>query len=204
MSQTIHLVRHGEVENPTAIIYGRMPGFGLSERGERQARAVAERLKDVDVGALWSSPLQRAQDTARVIAAPHGIEITTDDRLIESDSSFEGVGRTAWAVLRNPLHWWRLRNPLRPSWGESFRDIQARMLAAIDAATAAAAGREIVIVSHQLPLVAARNALARRRRPPWLDYKTCSTGSVTTLMVEAGKVLESAYFVPPERSATQD
>lgn len=204
MQHTIHLVRHGEVENPSAIIYGRMPGFGLSERGRRQARAGAEHLKDADVGALWSSPLQRAQETARVIGDAHDIEITTDERLIESGSTFEGVGRTAWAVLSNPLHWWRLRNPWRPSWGESFRGIQERMLASIDAATAAAAGREAVIVSHQLPLVVARNALARRRRPPWLDYRTCPTGSVTTLVVAEGKVLSATYFVPAERSETQD
>ena len=196
MSQTIHLVRHGEVENPKAVIYGRLPGYHLSERGRRQAAAAAARLADADVGALWSSPLDRAQETASFIAAARDLEITTDDRLLETSSVFEGVGRTAWAILSNPAHWWRLRNPWKPSWGESFSDIKGRMTSAIDDAVGAAGGREVVIVSHQTPLIVARNALARRRVPPWLGYTQCRTGSVTSLELSEGKVLHASYFEP--------
>lgn len=204
MSQTIHLVRHGEVENPKGIIYGRLPGFHLSERGQRQARAAARRLADADIGAIWASPLERAQETAAAIAEPHGLEITTDDRLLESLNQFEGVGRTIYALLRNPRHWWRLRNPMKPSWGESYMDIQARMTSAISDAMAASGGRDVVIVSHQTPTIVARHALARRRVPPWLPITPCQTGSVTTLVLEGGKVLEASYFAPPERSEGQD
>ena len=204
MTHTIHLVRHGEVENPTGIIYGRLPGFNLSARGQRQAEAAARRLADDDIGAIWSSPLERAQETAAAIAAVHGIDITTDDRLLESINSFEGVGRTAYALLRNPRHWWRLRNPMKPSWGESFGDIRARMTSAISDAMAASGGRGVVIVSHQTPTIVARNSLARRRVPPWLPFTPCQTGSVTTLVLEEGKVVSASYFAPPERSEGQD
>lgn len=204
MSPTIHLVRHGEVENPKGIIYGRLPGFHLSERGQRQAGAAARRLADADIGTIWASPLERAQETAAAIAAPHGLDITTDDRLLESLNQFEGVGRTLYALLRNPRHWWRLRNPMKPSWGESFSDIRARMTAAISDALAASNGREVVIVSHQTPTIVARHALARRRVPPWLPFTPCQTGSVTTLVLEGGKVLKAAYFAPPELSEGQD
>lgn len=204
MAQTIHLVRHGEVENPKGVIYGRLPGYHLSERGRRQARAAAEHLRDADIGALWASPLERAQQTAEAIAEPHGLDINTDERLIESFNWLEGVGKTVWAVLRNPAHWWRLRNPLTPSWGESFRDVAARMLPAIEEATEAAGGREVVIVSHQTPVLVARNVLARRRVPPWLGFTPCQTGSVTTLVLEEGKVLEASYFASRERSQAQD
>lgn len=203
-AQTIHLIRHGEVENPTGIIYGRLPGFGLSERGQRQAAAAAERLKDADVGAIWASPLERAQETATFIAEAHRLPITTDDRLLESLTSLEGVGKTAYALLRNPRHWWRFRNPMRPSWGESFKDIQARMTSAITDAIAAAGGREVVVVSHMTPVIVARNSLARRWVPPWLPLTPCQTGSVTTLVLEGGKVLQASYAAPPEQSKGQD
>lgn len=203
-TETIHLVRHGEVENPKGIIYGRLPGFHLSERGRRQAAAAADRLKGANVGAIWASPLERAQETARFIADAHGLEIKTDDRLLESLNSFEGVGKTAYALLRNPRHWWRFRNPVKPSWGESFRDIQARMTSAISEAFIAAGDREVVVVSHMTPVIVARNALARRRVPPWLPVTPCQTGSVTTLVLEEGKVMSASYFAPPEKSEGQD
>ncbi|HEV3472197.1 MAG TPA: histidine phosphatase family protein [Actinomycetota bacterium] len=198
MAQTVHLVRHGQVENPKGVIYGRMPGYHLSERGRRQARAAAQRLAEFDVGAVWASPLERAQETAAFIAEPHGLEVVTDDRLIESGNTFEGVGATLWALLSNPAHWWRFRNPFKPSWGETFQEMRDRMVAAIGEAAATIAPRDLVVVSHQTPVIVARNALARRRVPPWLGFTPCQTGSVTTLVLEDGRVLDAAYFAPPE------
>ncbi|MGH2827299.1 MAG: histidine phosphatase family protein [Actinomycetota bacterium] len=194
LSGTVHLVRHGEVENPKGIIYGRLPGYNLSERGQRQAEAAGRHLRDARVQAVWASPLERAQETAQAIAAHHAVEITTDERLIESDSTLEGVGRTLWRVFRNPVRWWQFRNPITPSWGEPFSEIRARMLEAIVEALELTRSGELVIVSHQTPVMAARLALARRRRPPWLDRLPCETGSVTTLVLDEGKVLSANYF----------
>jgi broad specificity phosphatase PhoE len=197
MTQTVHLVRHGEVENPKGVIYGRLPGYHLSARGERQAQAAADRLRGRDIGAVWASPLERAQETAAAIAAPHDLGITTDERLIESDSTLEGVGRSARSFMRSPRQWWQFRNPFTPSWGESFADIRVRMLAAIDDAVAAGDGREIVVVSHQTPVLVARLALAKRNVPPWIGFTPCGTGSVTTLELEDGRVISASYFAPP-------
>lgn len=198
MSVTVHLVRHGEVENPKGVIYGRLPGYHLSERGRRQAEAAAERLAQADLGALWASPLERAQETAQAIAAHHqGLEIHTDERILESETTVEGIGRSVAAFVRSPRHWWHFRNPWGPSWGESFVEIRKRMVSAIEDALSEAAGREIAIVSHQTPVLVARLALARRRVPPWLSFTPCGTGSVTTLVLEDGKVLSAAYFAPP-------
>jgi broad specificity phosphatase PhoE len=197
MAITIHLMRHGAVENPDGVIYGRLPGYGLSERGRHQVRTVAERLASEDVGLVRSSPLQRAQETAAVVAEALGLEVTTDDRLTESDTTLEGVGRTVLSFLRSPRNWWRLRNPWRPSWGESFAEIRERMMAAIDDAVADANGKDVVIVSHQTPVLVARLAIENRTTPPWLAFVPCGLGSVTSVLIDDGRVVSSTYYAPP-------
>jgi broad specificity phosphatase PhoE len=180
----LHLVRHGQVENPKGVIYGRLPGFHLSELGKRQAES------------LWASPLERAQETAQSVAARHHVEIVTDERLTESRTTLEGAAHNLGTFLRSPRNWFPLRNPWTPSWGESFADIRQRMLQAVADATIAAGGREVVLVSHQTPILVARLALARRHVPPWLAFTPCETGSVTSLELQGGRVLAASYFAP--------
>jgi broad specificity phosphatase PhoE len=196
LTATVHLVRHGEVANPKGVIYGRLPGYHLSDRGRSQAGRAAERLRDAGVGAVWTSPLERAQETAQIIAEPHDLEVVADARLVESDTTFEGATRSIVSFLRSPRHWWGFRNPLRPSWGESFSEIGARMVSAVHDAVDQAGGGEVVIVSHQTPVRVARLALAQRRVPPWLPLTQCTTGSVTTLVFERGQVVNASYFDP--------
>lgn len=194
MERTIHLIRHGEVANPTGVIYGRLPGFHLSDRGLRQARAAADHLASRAIGAVWSSPLERAQETADAIAAVRGLEVVTDERLIESATTLEGVGRSFVAFVTDPRVWWRIRDPLRPSWGESYSDIRLRMLEVVEEALASSAG-EVTFVSHQTPVQAVRKVLARRPGPPWLRER-CATGSVSTLTLDGGRVVSASYFEP--------
>ena len=194
----MHLIRHGEVENPKGVVYGRLPGFNLSERGERQAKQSAQRLQDADLVAVWSSPLERAQQTARMIAEPHDLEVVTDDRLLESETTLEGLTRDAFHFFRSPKHWWHFRNPMTPSWGESFASIRARMLEAVKEAASKAEGREIALVSHQTPVLVARLTLTRRRTPPWMGLTPCATGSITSLVFDdEGRVVSASYFSPP-------
>ncbi|MFN2525534.1 MAG: histidine phosphatase family protein [Actinomycetota bacterium] len=201
---TIHLVRHGQVNNPQGVIYGRLPGFRLSDLGRRQAAAAAQRLADASVGFVQASPLERAQETAAIIAEPHGLDVGSDPRLIESGTTLEGVGRTLVGIVGSPRRWWSLRNPFKPSWGESFGEIRRRMVAAIEDAIAAAGGRDVVIVSHQTPVLVARLALSGQRVPPWLAFTPCATGSVTTLVVEGGRAISASYFAPPIASTEPD
>ena len=88
----IHLTRHGEVFNPQGILYGRMPGYGLSERGFEMAERVAEALpaKDPHIRALVSSPLQRAQETIAPLARTLDLPVTLEERVIEAQNDFEG------------------------------------------------------------------------------------------------------------------
>lgn len=197
MTAIVHLVRHGQVENPKGVIYGRLPGYHLSERGLLQAQAAAQRLAGGDVGGVWASPLERAQETAAIIATPHGLDVITDERLTESANTLEGLGRSLGALVRSPKHLWGFRNPMKPSWGESFTEVRERMLEAIEEAMAASGGRETVIVSHQTPVLVARLALARRRVPPWLGFLECGTGSVTSLVLEGERLTSATYFAPP-------
>ncbi|MGH2806229.1 MAG: histidine phosphatase family protein [Actinomycetota bacterium] len=196
MNATVHLVRHGQVANPQNVIYGRLPGYNLSAKGQAQAERAGEHLADNDIGTIWASPLERAQETAAAINAHHALEIFTDDRLIESGTTLEGIGRTLRAFATSPRFWWALRNPWKPSWGETFADIKTRVISAIEDAVEAAGGREVVIVSHQTPVLVARLALAKRRVPPWLGGVPCTTGSVTTMVVNDDKVVSAGYFEP--------
>src|SRR5579875_966158 len=149
----VHLVRHGEVENPRRVLYGRLPGYHLSEDGRVMAKAAADFLAGRDVTVLRSSPLERALETAEPVAAQFGLDVAVDDRLIEPWNHFEGMTfGVGDGALRRPAHWRHIWNPFRPSWGEPYREIAARMRAAMSDAVAAAHGHEAVLVSHQLPI----------------------------------------------------
>ncbi|PQM53224.1 histidine phosphatase family protein [Mycolicibacter virginiensis] len=193
----VHLIRHGEVHNPDGILYGRLPGFRLSDTGRAQAVAAADLLADRDIVAVIASPLQRAQETAAPIAARHNLAIDTDEDLIESANFFEGKrvspGDGAW---RNPRFWWHLRNPFTPSWGEPYDQIAARMATAVSKARARAAGHEVVCVSHQLPVWTARQHLTGNRL--WHDprRRECGVGSVTTLIYDGDRLVDVDYQVP--------
>src|SRR5258705_13191495 len=137
----VHLLRHGEVENPTKILYGRLPGFRLSSLGEQMAKAAAQAVAGRDITLVLASPLERAQQTAEPVAAQFGLPIGTDERIIESTNFFEGKPVNAGGgALRGPRNWWGLRDPFGPSWGESYAAIAARMYAAVQDARIAAEG----------------------------------------------------------------
>jgi broad specificity phosphatase PhoE len=193
----VHLIRHGEVYNPDGVLYGCLPGFRLSDKGVRQARAAADALADRDIVAVIASPLQRAQETAAPIAARHNLTVDTDPDLIESANFFEGKrvgpGDGAW---RDPRFWWQLRNPFTPSWGEPYKQIAARMTTAIDKARARATGHEAVCVSHQLPVWTARLSLTGRRL--WHDprRRDCAVGSVTSLVFDGDRLIDVLYSEP--------
>jgi len=193
----VHLLRHGEVHNPTGVLYGRQPDFHLSDLGREMAGVVGAHLADHDVTVVVASSLDRAQETATPIASAHALEITTDDRVIEADNYFEGktfgVGDGS---LRYPKHWPKLINPFKPSWGEPYEAIADRMLEAIAAVRHSARGREAVIVSHQLPVWTVRSRLEGRRL--WHDprKRECSLASLTSL-VFLGDELESITYSEP-------
>lgn len=186
----VHLLRHGEVHNPDGVLYGRLPGFGLSADGRRMAADAARALAGHDVVYLASSPLERARQTAEPLAELFGLEVRVDDRLIEPTNVFEGqaIG-VGDGVLRDPRHWWRLRNPFRPSWGEPYAAVASRMLAAVADARRIASGHEAVLVSHQLAIEVTRRSVQGRRLWHRPDRRTCGLASLTSLSYDAGSVV---------------
>jgi broad specificity phosphatase PhoE len=194
---TVHLVRHGEVDNPRGVLYGRIPGYHLSEAGRLMAKAAADFLAGRDVTVLRSSPLERALETAEPFAAEFGLQAEIDDRLIEPWNHFEGLRFAVGdGALRQPKHWLHLRNPFRPSWGEPYELVAKRVLAAVGDVAEAADGHEAVCVSHQLPIWVARRSLEGRRL--WHDprRRQCALGSVTSLTIIDGKVTNISYATP--------
>jgi broad specificity phosphatase PhoE len=193
----VHLLRHGEVHNPTKILYGRLPGFRLSALGEQMAQEAAKALAGRDVTYVVSSPLERARQTAEPVAAQFGLPVEVDDRLIESENYFEGkrVG-VGDGALRNPRHWHVLRNPFRPSWGEPYLTIATRMQAALLDARRRAEGHEAVCVSHQLPIWVLRRYLEGRRL--WHDprRRECALASVTSVHFQGESVVDITYTSP--------
>jgi len=192
----VHLVRHGEVANPDGVLYGRIPGFGLSENGRLMAKTAADFLAARDIAVVRSSPLERARQTAGPIGERFGLPVEIDERLIESWNRFEGLRVSPGALLRAPQRLLWLRNPFLPSWGEPYRTVAARVLAAAADAARAASGHEAVCVSHQLPIWVSRLAAERRRL--WHDprRRQCSLGSVTSLTFAGDEVVEVRYADP--------
>ncbi|MFF3564406.1 histidine phosphatase family protein [Streptomyces sp. NPDC002574] len=193
----VHLMRHGEVENPSGVLYGRLPGYHLSDLGRKMADRVAEHLSGRDITYVVASPLERAQETAAPIASVLGLDVARDERLIEADNAFQGktfgVGDGA---LRRPSNWKLLVNPFRPSWGEPYVDQVVRMTSALEAARDAARGHEAVCVSHQLPIWTVRSYAERRRL--WHDprKRQCTLASLTTFTYEDDKLVSVGYSEP--------
>lgn len=191
----VHLMRHGEVHNPEGVLYGRLEGYHLSDLGQEMAQLVATHLRANDITHVVASPLERAQETAAPIAAGHSVEITTDERVIESENRFEG--RTVDVKdLLHPRNWHLFGNVTKPSWGEPYEQIAARMIAAIVEARDAARGHEAVVVSHQLPVWTVRNKLEGRRL--WHDprKRECTLASLTSLTYRDDELVSITYSEP--------
>ena len=200
----VHLVRHGEVRNPGDVLYGRMPGFHLSEEGILQAKAAAAFLAGRDVALLLSSPLERALETAAPLAAQFGLEARVDERLIEPWNHFEGARfDVGAAALRRPGSWRYLTNPFLPSWGEPYTSIAARMCAVMADAAHEAAGRQVVCVSHQLPIWVARRSAEHRRLWHHPGRRQCALGSVTSFAYLDGVIAGVSYAEPAGRGRRQ-
>ena len=199
MQSVVHLVRHGQVHNPDGILYGRLPGYGLSEIGRAMAQRLGEHFADVPLTHLRCSPLQRAQETMAPIAARHPeLDVVTDERVIEAANYFEGTNFGRFnEKLFIPKNLWQLRNPLKPSWGEPYPSIVARVRAAMsDAARAAGDDGQAVVVMHELPIWISRLAAEGRSLVHDPRKRQCRLASVTSFTLIDDRIVAVDYAEP--------
>mgnify|MGYP002519777074 CR=1 FL=1 len=210
---TIHFVRHGKVHNPDHLLYERLPGFHLSERGMRMAQVTAAYLaanpQTNTIAAVYSSPLERTRETAGAILealnrvrAERGeapLELVTDERVIEAGNEFRGkrIGYGEGALWR-PENLKLIRNLYRPTWGESYRHIAERMGAFAREKVAQYPGRQIVVVSHESPIFSYRHLLETGHPEHWMFLRHTALASVTSITydVETGRVMSITYVDP--------
>ena len=200
MAQVIHFVRHGEVHNPEKILYGLQPGWKLSDRGNQMAQVIAQWSKDLNLGAIHASPLQRAQETVAPIVKSHKLQLNTDKNLIEAGNIFEGKKfELGSGVLKHPKSWRYLYNPWRPSWGEPYDQIINRMLKALFAARDSAGGKDAICVSHQLPIWILRSAVEGRRLLHDPRKRECTLASVTSFELDNEGLVSGVSYSEPAR-----
>lgn len=205
-AKRIHLVRHGEVYNPSGVLYGRLPNFHLSDTGKLMARAAAQELKDqgYPIRAIFSSPLIRTQESAKPIEELFGLDAKTNENLIEPWNVFEGRKLSVKAVAVRPHWWWHFRNPAKPAWGESFIDIIARMQEAISEAAESVKDGDVVLVTHQLPIWVMHLHAAGEKLMHDPRKRRCSLSSITSFEFIDGKLTEVGYLEPAAKLSAID
>jgi broad specificity phosphatase PhoE len=165
MASLVHLVRHGEVENPQGLVYASLQGFGLSEAGRSQAAAAARHLGSQPVVAVWSSPLERGLETAGIIARRFGVPVRADDRLAEWKLLDRWAGKP-WATLDTSFPGELeayLEHPHQLGFSsESLSSLANRIRGTVELLAEQHRDGDIVIVSHQDPVQAARLSFAGR------------------------------------------
>lgn len=194
----IHLIRHGEVHNPGQVLYGRLPHFRLSERGHEMAELAAKTLKadKRPVSALIASPLLRTRESAEHVQELLGLDLITDQRVIEPYNIFEGRKLSAKHIALRPHLVYHLRNPNKPTWGEPYEEVLARMLEAIRQAHESVVDGDIVIVTHQLPIVLVQRHLAGLPLAHNPKKRQCSLSSITSLEIRNGRMNQVDYREP--------
>ncbi|MBM6695708.1 histidine phosphatase family protein [Bifidobacterium pullorum subsp. saeculare] len=210
---TIHFVRHGEVHNPDHILYERLPGFHLSDRGRRMAEATARYLaaspQTNTAAAVYSSPLDRTRETAQAILTAlnetrmarneEPLELVTDQRIIEAGNNFRGtrIGHGEGALWRNG-NWKLVTNLWKPSWGESYRQIAARVSAFAQEKVGEHAGQQIIVVSHESPIWSYRHLLETGHPEHNMLLRHTALASVTSITYDSqtGNVMSITYVDP--------
>lgn len=152
------LIRHGVTEYVAANrAAGRTPGISLNKEGRRQAAALAQRLNRLPIKAVYSSPIERTVETAQALAAALGLTVQTRPGLIETDTG-DWTGRYYRDIQEQDGAAWRAlqEHPkgVRIAGGETVDEIQARMVAEIEAIRRAHAGDIVAVVSHADPIKA--------------------------------------------------
>jgi broad specificity phosphatase PhoE len=160
------------------------------------AKRTAEALATRPIRKIYSSPLQRAIESATPVATPFGLSPILDERLTEGLNYFEGTKLSLGRVIRDPNAWAALRNPWKPSWGEPYREISARMMAVAEDAWNSVPDGEVVLVSHQVAIWVLHRTVAGIPLPHVPGQRRCTLSSITTIKKVADRWKEENYREP--------
>lgn len=153
MKTVIYLIRHGDVENPEKVEYGRLSGFPLSDEGRKQAQAVAQEIMEDDlrICRIICSPLMRTVETAEIISAALGVPFATDERLTEWDEGpWEGRKTKDFAALSGYYG-----KPMKLDGLEPHEKAALRVISVIEELVKTCPGQKTAIVSHRESMASA-------------------------------------------------
>lgn len=189
----IYLVRHGEVDNPEKIIYGELPGFKLSQRGRLQVKKLAVFFKDIKIDAIYSSPLLRSRQTAKSILTFHKkLKVYYSKSLIEVKNKL-WEGKT-WIERDKRLVDIYKNTPTKINTPglESMESLEKRMSKKIDGILKQYERGNIVVISHADTI---RVAILHYQKESLdkLHERICTNASITTLVFNDGKLIQSDY-----------
>ena len=196
---TLLLIRHGENDyHKRNKIPGRLPGIHLNTRGRQQAAELARTLSSLPIKALYSSPLERAVETAEPLSQSLGLEIQLRPDLTDTDvGAWEG---RSWKVLGRTRLWKVIQetpSQFQFPGGETFVQTQLRIVRTLDAIARAHTDELIAVVFHADPI---KMAVAHYLGLPLDNFQqlTAHTGSVTILKMDGSFVkLLALNLMPP-------
>jgi broad specificity phosphatase PhoE len=199
---TAYLIRHSDVENPRSVLYGHLEGFPLSDLGRRRAEALAERLATSGLRRIVSSPLERAQETARIIAErlPDPVEIELDPELRESEFSRYLQGVRYWMVplLRPRWYLHKMRRGMVPG-DEAITELGGRVLDVARRVVRETPADPVALVSHADPLQAAWILLDGRPHNEVEMYRRAvDRAGMLKVEFENGEPASWEYVPPPK------
>lgn len=195
-AQRLHFVRHAQVNNPDGVIYERIPGFGITDKGHQMAAAAAEMASKLEIAAFYCSPLQRAKESASHWERLYGVELMEEPRIIENWNKFRGLKINTKTLLQKPLLLAHFHDPFKPSWAEPYVEIQTRMLAAAKQAWDETDGGDVVFVSHQLPIVMLQRTAQGMSLPHYPKDRKCELSSISSFEFVAEQLTMLDYVVP--------
>ena len=194
-----YLIRHGEVENPDHVVYADLPGFSLSVKGRQQATATGNRLSTTPPTLIVASPLERAVETAHLIAEATGASVETDERLTEWLLSQRWAG-TGWEALAHvfpgELETYLQRPTDLPFSPESLHDLARRVASCVEDWAAATDG-PIAFVSHQDPIHSGYRVLTRQGFDDYHTNKPAHCG-VMSLQRDHSGWASAGYWAPDQ------
>ena len=197
----LYLVRHCDVANPHGVLYGYLPGFGLSAKGLSQAESLGQRLGGQPVRVIRTSPLERARQTTSIIARHlDNPEVIVDDDLVEARFGLylQGI-RYAEVPWRRPLWWVHMVYPGLLRRDERVGAMAGRVERSLERLLESVGDGTGVCVSHGDPIQAFW--ITYLHRHPWaLHHLQCAKGGLLALDYESGKLVKVTY-VPPQVAA---